>query len=161
MSKFEIRPLYGRDFDSGFLELLAQLSPVELIPDSARKLFAERFKAQVNTWVALDDGRVIGTASLFVEPKFIHCGGKVGHVEDVVVDAAYRSRGVGQELLATLEREARSQGCYKMVLDCSEHAVAFYERCGFYSHERQMRRDLAKHIAASGDSTLPSRGFIG
>jgi glucosamine-phosphate N-acetyltransferase len=123
-------------------------------------VFAERFKAQVHTWVALDDGRVIGTASLFVEPKFIHSGGKVGHVEDVVVHAAYRSRGIGQELLATLEREARSRDCYKMVLDCSEHAVAFYERCGFQPRERQMRRDLAKQIAPSGGSTLPSPGFI-
>jgi glucosamine-phosphate N-acetyltransferase len=137
-----IRPLSGRDFDCGFLELLSQLSPVDLGPGSARAIFNKRLKARVYTWVAVDQDRPIATASMFVEPKWIHAGGKVAHIEEVVVDSAYRNRGVGLKLIRALEREARAKGCYKMILDCPAEAVAFYERCSFRAHETAMRLDL-------------------
>jgi glucosamine-phosphate N-acetyltransferase len=137
-----IRPLFSRDFDCGFLELLSQLSPVNLNPDSARTIFTKRLQAHVYTWVALDQDRPIATASMFIEPKWIHAGGKVAHVEDVIVDSAFRHRGVGLKLIRALEHEARANGCYKMILDCSPEAVAFYERCSFRAHETTMRLDL-------------------
>ena len=42
-------------------------------------------------------------------------------------------------------------GCYKVILDCSEGNVPFYERCGFQRKEVQM----AVHFAAN--KTPPSR----
>jgi glucosamine-phosphate N-acetyltransferase len=137
-----IRPLFGRDFDRGFLDLLSQLSPVDLDTDSARAVFINRLQAHVYTWVVLHQDRPIATASMFIEPKWTHAGGKVAHVEDVVVDSAYRNGGVGLKLIRALEREARAKGCYKMILDCSAEAVAFYERCSFKVHETAMRLDL-------------------
>lgn len=41
-------------------------------------------------------GRILGTAALIVERKFIHGCGKVGHVEDVVVDERARGGRIGQ-----------------------------------------------------------------
>ena len=79
---------------------------------------------------------------MFIEPKWIHAGGKVAHVEDVVVDSGYRNGGVGLKLIHALEREARAKGCYKMILDCSLKSRAFYERCSFRAHETAMRLDL-------------------
>lgn len=137
-----IRLLAGRDFECGFLELLSQLSPVKLDLDAARAIFIKRLQAHVHTWVAVDQDRPIATASMFIEPKWIHVGGKVAHVEDVLVDSAYRNRGVGLKLIQVLEREARAKGCYKMILDCSAEAGAFYERCSFRVHEMSMRLDL-------------------
>ncbi len=137
-----IRLLSGRDFECGFLELLSQLSVVNLDIDSARAIFIKRLQAHVHTWVALDQDRPIATASMFIEPKWIHAGGKVAHVEDVVVDSAYRNAGVGFKLIHALEYEARAKGCYKMILDCSAEAVAFYEHCSFRVHEVSMRLDL-------------------
>jgi glucosamine-phosphate N-acetyltransferase len=141
---FHIRPLFGRDFDRGFLELVSQLSPVNLDIDAARAIFITRLQARVYTWVALLKDRPIATASMFIEPKWIHAGGKVAHVEDVVVDSEYRKHGVGRLLIHALEREARAKGCYKMILDCSAEAVAFYERCSFRAHETAMRLNLAR-----------------
>jgi len=52
-------------------------------------------------------GRVVGTATLFVERKFIRGLGLAGHIEDVVVDAACRGMGVGKLLLDTLTQVPR------------------------------------------------------
>jgi hypothetical protein len=41
-------------------------------------------------------GRILGTAALIVERKFIHGCGKVGHIEDVVVDEKARGGRIGQ-----------------------------------------------------------------
>jgi hypothetical protein len=33
---------------------------------------------------------------------------------------------------------ARGKGCYKVILDCADHNVAFYEKCGLTRKEIQM-----------------------
>jgi len=35
---------------------------------------------------------------------------------------------------------AKAAGCYKVILDCSESNVAFYEKCGLTRKEVQMVR---------------------
>ena len=51
--------------------------------------------------------------TLLVERKLIRNAGCAGHVEDVVVDASARGRGVGKALLDALVAKARALGCYK------------------------------------------------
>jgi glucosamine-phosphate N-acetyltransferase len=40
--------------------------------------------------------------------------------------------------MEALKRIGRQLGCYKVILDCSEHNVNFYTRCGFKQKEVQM-----------------------
>ncbi|EFJ49388.1 hypothetical protein VOLCADRAFT_47170, partial [Volvox carteri f. nagariensis] len=83
-------------------------------------------------------GRVIATAAMIVEIKFIHNCGKVGHIEDVVVDPAYRGKKLGLKLISALVDTAREAGCYKTILDCSEDNAPFYEKCGLTRKGVQM-----------------------
>lgn len=85
----------------------------------------------------------MGTATLYVLEKLIHSGGKVGLIEDVAVSEEARGLGLGRLLIETLTEHADKQGCYKVVLSCSEDNVAFYEKCDFYRHEVTMRKDLS------------------
>lgn len=89
------------------------------------------------------DGVVMGTATLYVLEKLIHSGGKVGLIEDVAVSEEARGLGLGRLLIETLTEHADKQGCYKVVLSCSEDNVTFYEKCDFYRHEVTMRKDLS------------------
>ena len=82
--------------------------------------------------------QVVGTATLFIEMKFIRGCALCGHVEDVVVDSSYRGKRLGKLLIDRLMEEAKSAGCYKVILDCSESNQAFYEKCGLQRKEIQM-----------------------
>lgn len=139
---FEIRELHAPDLAHGFLETLARLADVSLSTEDAREVFRARLRAGIHTFVALDGERVIGTTSLIVEQKFIHSGGRCGHIEDVVVHPDCNQRGVGGALVRYAVERAREFGCYKVILSCFENLVPFYERQGFRRHDVGMRIDL-------------------
>ena len=45
-------------------------------------------------------------------------------------------------LIEALVEASRSMGCYKVILDCAEANVAFYEKCGLTRKEVQMVKYL-------------------
>ena len=71
------------------------------------------------------------TTQIIIEKKFIHCLGKVGHIEDVVVDKNQRGHGLGKKIIKYLTKYAKTQGCYKVILDCSSNNMGFYIKCGY------------------------------
>jgi glucosamine-phosphate N-acetyltransferase len=139
-----IRELTGPDLGRGFLEALTALAEVGLSREEAAEVFRARLRAGVRTYVAVIGNQVVGTASLFVEPKFIHKGGRVGHIEDVAVHPVCRQHGVGTALVQHATEEARKLGCYKVILSCFEHVVPFYARAGYRRHDVGMRIDLQR-----------------
>jgi glucosamine-phosphate N-acetyltransferase len=137
-----IRELTPADLHNGFLEALASLAKVELLPWQAEEVFRERLGQGVRTYVAVCRQQVVGTASLFVERKYIHRGGLVGHIEDVAVHRGQQLRGVGTALVGHVTEEARQLGCYKVILDCAEYLIPFYERLGYRPHNVGLRIDF-------------------
>lgn len=83
-------------------------------------------------------GKVIAAGTLFIEKKFIRNCGTCGHIEDIVVDSSQRGKNLGKILLKALKELAEQLGCYKIILDCEEGKVQFYEKCGFKEKGRQM-----------------------
>jgi len=138
-----VRPLARSDFHKGFCQLLGQLTEVGTVTEDQ---FIERFQemkraGEMYYVVVIEDisiSKIIGAASLVVEKKFLHECGKCGHIEDVVVDASYRGKNLGKRIIDHLLHLGQSFGCYKIILDCSEKNVEFYERCGFKRKEVQM-----------------------
>jgi len=138
-----IRELTGTDLNKGFLKTLTGLAPVGLTSAEALRVFQSRLRSGIRTYVALVGTRVVGTASLLVEQKFIHDGGRVGHIEDVAVHRDFQSQGIGSDLVRHATEEAAKAGCYKVILNCSEERVPFYVRRGYHRHDIGMRRDFA------------------
>jgi glucosamine-phosphate N-acetyltransferase len=96
-----------------------------------------------NIFVAVDkSGKVIGSITLLLEQKYIHDGGKVGHIEDVVTRKGYAGKGIGSALVNKCINLAKEEKCYKMILDCSPTNILFYKKAGFREHEISMRYDL-------------------
>ena len=137
-----IRKMRADDFDHGFVATLNALSPVELTNEQAQSIFRRRKPLGIRTYVAMLDGDVVGTASLLLEPKFIHGGGTVGHIEDVAVHVRQQHHGIGAKLVEHLLEVCRQAGCYKVILDCAEHNIPFYGKLGFKEWEHAMRKDL-------------------
>jgi len=136
------RPLQSDDFDKGLCELLGQLT----VCDCTNFKFEERFKQMESTKdtyfivVCEDKSRkkLVAIGTIFIERKFLRGGGLCGHIEDIVVDSSCRGGKLGMKLIEQLKWIGSKIGCYKMILDCSEKNMAFYERCGFSRKEIQM-----------------------
>jgi len=62
------------------------------------------------------------------------------HVDDLVVDDAWRGRGIGAALLAFAEADARQRGLASIFLDSVPAAIAFYEKVGYQPHGATLMR---------------------
>ena len=133
--KYVIRRLEENDYYKGLMELLAQLTTAEPITFLE---FQTQFQKIPEVYVIEDQGRIIATGTLLLEPKFIHHCGLVGHIEDIVVDDNYRGKHLGLKLIQHLVEVAEAAKCYKVILDCNETNIPFYERCGFQAKEVEM-----------------------
>ena len=91
--------------------------------------------------VAEIDGKIIGAATLLLESKFIHNGGVVGHIEDVVVDKNYQGQKIGEKIILYLLDFSKTKGCYKTILDCADNVKPFYEKLGFKHNANALRFD--------------------
>ncbi len=141
---FIIRELKEEDLSNGFIETLSNLSEVgELANDTTRKreILSEIKDKNYRIVIAEDqqNHQIIGSATLLIEQKFIHNGGKAGHIEDVVTRKGYEGKGIGIEILKELIKIAKDNECYKIILDCDEKLVKFYEKLGFKKHSIMMR----------------------
>ncbi|KAI1315084.1 Glucosamine-phosphate N-acetyltransferase-like protein [Mortierella claussenii] len=76
-------------------------------------------------------GKIVAAGTVLVERKFIHELGLVGHIEDIAVSADQQGKKLGLRIIETLKAIGQQVGCYKVILDCSEKNVPFYEKCGF------------------------------
>ncbi len=141
MSKIIIRKIVKSDIDRGFLESLDSLSKAsDLDKKNARSILDEILKNPDHViFVAVRVSQVIGSATLLIERKFIHKGGKVGHIEDVVVSKECQGRGIGEKIIKRALEYAGRHGCYKTILDCDDDVRPFYEKIGFVRHSNGMR----------------------
>lgn len=132
----KIRPLAKDDFSKGYLELLGQLTSVGNIDQKAFEKRFEAMKASVPNYhiVVIEDTetkKVVGSATLVVEMKFIHEAGSRGRVEDVVISSEMRRQKLGAVLLKTVVSLGKAIGVYKMSLECVPELLPFYSQFGF------------------------------
>ena len=143
MNDLIIRELKKEDLWNGFLSTLDSLRQASNI----EKNLAEKIFDKINTnedhiiAVAEVNGKIVGAATLIIESKFIHNGGKVGHIEDVVVDKEYQGKGIGEKIIYYLLEMAKNKGCYKTILDCTDNVKPFYEKIGFKHNANALRFD--------------------
>ena len=138
-----IREIKQEDLRNGFFETLDSLRMAsDIDAEKAKKIFQEiTSNPNHKIFVAIVNGKVVGTVSLIIEPKFIHNGGYVGHIEDVVITKDMQGTGIGEKMVKTALEYATTKGCYKTILDCGDDVKHFYEQIGFKRNSNSMRFD--------------------
>jgi GNAT superfamily N-acetyltransferase len=96
-------------------------------------------------FVAVLEGKIVGTYELLLMDNLAKRGRRAGIAEDVAVDPAYQKLGVGRAMMLHAKEECRRAGCYKLTLSSNlrrEEAHRFYEALGFEKHGFSFRVNL-------------------
>ena len=143
MSEFIIRKIIETDLENGFLESLDNLRQTSNLEQSSVRDILKKILENENhiIHVAELNGKIVGSTTLLIEQKFIHEGGRVGHIEDVVVNKEFEGRGIGMKLVLSLLDVAKEKKCYKTILNCEDKLIPFYEKIGFKQKSIEMRFD--------------------
>lgn len=98
--------------------------------------------------IAEADGKVVGMLSASWQ-RAIHVPGVYATIQDLWVDGAWRSRGVGAELVEAVASQARARGVSRLEVGLPRETFAaiastesFYKRNGFEHLGPRMRRLL-------------------
>jgi|TARA_B110001454_G_scaffold80931_1_gene78018 glucosamine-phosphate N-acetyltransferase len=140
MDELIIRELEEKDLTKGFLNTLDTLQKTSITEDKALEIFKKiKLNPEHIIIVAEIKGKIVGSITLLIEPKFIHQGGLVGHIEDVVINKNFQNKKIGEKIIKQVLEIAKNRGCYKTILDCSDKVKPFYEKLGFKQHSNELR----------------------
>lgn len=132
---YSIRPLELNDYNEGVLDLLTVLTTVGPVSQDQFKELLEHWSTHNGTYfpVVITDQnhRVVACGTLIAERKLIHSRGLVGHIEDIAVAKDQQGLKLGKHLIQCLTAIGKAVGCYKVILDCDEKNVGFYEKCNY------------------------------
>ena len=143
MNSILIREIQELDLEKGFLECLDNLKIASDLENDTAKTILKKILDDSNhiIHIAELDGKIVGSTTLLIEQKFIHNGGLVGHIEDVVVREGFERKQIGRDIVESLLDVAKNRGCYKTILDCKDDVKEFYEKIGFKHESNCMRFD--------------------
>ena len=87
-----------------------------------------------SVYVAVEAGQVVGYTAVHWLP-YLFLTGLEGYVSELFVRETVRGQGVGRQLLAAVETEARQRGCTRLSLLNGRHRESyqrqFYEKMGW------------------------------
>ncbi len=143
MNEVIIRELEKKDLWNGFLTSLDSLKEASSIDKEKADAIFEKINSSPDHIIAVAeiDGKIVGATTLLIESKFIHNGGLVGHIEDVVVDKNHQGQKIGEKIMKFLIEISKDRGCYKTILDCTDEVKPFYEKLGFKQVASELRLD--------------------
>lgn len=139
MNNFVIRKLEKFDYLEYF-DVLMQLSNTLLYNKQLFDTFFDNLPNNIHIFVVCDNmlNKVIGCGTVIIETKIIHNFGKVGHIEDIVIDKNYRNHGLGKFIVSFLINFAKTHNCYKIILTSDDKNVKFYEKNKFIKKDNMM-----------------------
>ena len=124
------------------VSLIHELAVFENEPNAvevtADELVQEGFGSQplFSCFVAEVESNIVGMALIYF--RFSTWKGRTIHLEDLIVNEAYRGKGIGDLLYTEVLRYADQQGVRRaewIVLNWNKGAIKFYERSGARFHK--------------------------
>jgi GNAT superfamily N-acetyltransferase len=132
--QIHIRPAVEADMPAvhALVQELAfyEKAPQEVV--TTPQQYAQDFRERCfDCFIADAEGQVVGLAFYFM--AYSTWKGKMLYLEDLVVQEAYRGKGIGRRLFEAVLEEGRRRRCRLVkwqVLDWNEPAIAFYRTFG-------------------------------
>ncbi len=129
----KVRELLVGDYELGLINLLGQLTeaPPIKFEDFVKQYI--KFGYNTNIYVLEDEEkkRIIGYGAIYIDYKFYRNCKNVAHIEDIIIDKEYRGQGLSKLIINKLLECAKEKDCYKVILNCKDEYVGFYQKMGF------------------------------
>lgn len=132
------------DKKNEIIDLLSQLSYTNYINNKQFSEFISNKPQEHLIYICknIEKDKLVGMITIFIERKLIHNLGKVAHIEDLVVDKDEQGKNIAQTLINKCIEYAKNENCYKIILNCNENLIKFYEKNNFYNSGYQMRMNI-------------------
>ena len=146
----DVRPATQSDLPAILRMLFADRATPsdELSPDApcyADALREMQASGNSATYVAEENGRVVGTFMLTFLRQLMRRGTLIAQLEAVRIDASIRSRGLGEQMIRWAIAQSQRRGCSRIELTTNKSrksAHRFYERLGFHATHEGMKLPL-------------------
>ena len=118
---------------------------IDLVP--ALRNYYQRHMADGTflSWIAVDNGRIVGTSGISVveKPPYFGCpSGRIGLLSSMFTEKAYRRMGIARELLSRVVDEAIERGCGTVQITASDMGALLYSDFGFVKNDHFMQYEL-------------------
>lgn len=135
-----IHPVNKKDV-AAIIEMLQSISNFYPHPDTYNEIWSAFIdQKNVSGFSFFINNQIVGYGAIVYEIKIR--GGKMAHIEDIVVNQHSRGIGIGKKIIDFLIDNAKKKGCYKISLSCKSNNISFYEKCGFTSDGFTMTKIL-------------------
>ena len=135
----KVRELQIGDYELGLFELFQQLTDApKIIFEEFVKQFI-KFSYNTKILVLEEKNKIIGYGSIYIDYKFYRNCRNVGHIEDIIIHEKYRGNGYSKLILNELINFANKNNCYKIILNCKDEYVGFYQKMGFKLEENTLK----------------------
>ena len=131
-----------QDFEGDYKDIFGLLESLTSAPTIDKKVYdfiVANLGNNHKIFLYIKDEIVVGIVTILIEQKLIHNASKVAHIEDLIVDKAYRNQGIASALLKKCIDISQENKCYKIILNCDKSLIKFYEKSEFVATETQMR----------------------
>lgn len=137
-----IRKLEKQDFKE-YISLIGSFRPIGLTitKEQFEEIYDNIFKNSIIYVMILDD-KIIGSAKLIIEQKFIHKLAKYGHIEDVIIKNEHRRNKYGTKIVNYIVEQCKKENFFKITLTCKEELIPFYEKNNFEVYQIHMSQLL-------------------
>ena len=122
-----MREFHGYNYDISFDDFCKEL----------KNQFDNNF-CNILVMFLIKENKLIGAGSIYKLTK-LH-NNPVGQIEDVIISEKYRGLGYGKQIIEELCNVGLNKfNCYKIILNCLEKNIKFYEKCNFIMAGAEMK----------------------
>ena len=128
------------DFDKGYMDLMFEFTNYNY--PITKEQFINFITTNTNYKIVViysnTEKRIIGAGTIILLYK-IH-NNPIGQIEDVIISEKYRKNGLGKQIIDKLiDIGKKEYKCYKIILNCLEKNIKFYQNCGFITTGVEMK----------------------
>ena len=139
MENLSITEITHEDYNNGYMNLMYEFSNYK--KDVTNEIFKKYISNRDNVRILVIrdiENKIIGAGTIFKLEK-LH-NNPIGQIEDVIITETYRNCGLGKIIIEHLINIGLNDfKCYKVILNCLDKNIKFYEKCNFSISGVQMK----------------------